>query len=94
MEDCSVVLDKLWQLSLDCLLSPDLFNLLPVKYPVSVHGHMKVHLCCWNNVSLFAQLKKNQACSISESGSESKKQWLLMYKMLIVTLLSSDITNV
>lgn len=43
MEDCSVVLDKLWQLSLDCLLSPDLFNLLPGKYPVSVHGHMKAH---------------------------------------------------
>lgn len=39
-------------------------------------------------------MKKSQACSIPESGSESKNQWLFMYKMLIVTLLSSDITNV
>lgn len=43
MEDCLVVLDKLWQLSLDRLLSPDLFDLLPVKYPVSVHGEMQAH---------------------------------------------------
>lgn len=43
MEDSLVVLDKLWQLSLDRLLSPDLFDLLPVKYPVSVHGEMQAH---------------------------------------------------
>ena len=47
MEGCLVVLDKSWQPSLNCLLSHDLFDLLPVKYPVSVHVDKKADYSNW-----------------------------------------------
>lgn len=56
-----MVLDKLWKPNWNCLCSHILFDLLPVKYPVSVHVGVKADYSKW---MLFIQYIA--ACSAEE----------------------------